>query len=297
LDKGPKSWGGKIVMLGHGWFMLIIISAYTANLASFLTIQGQVTTVSSFSELAQSAGKYKLCIPKGQSHETFINYEKGHYGYKFDITYSQTWEECMQMVADGKVDATFEDQPVVEYYLANTVTDTPLDCKLSIVGSPFNPVGYGFAFSSDSTYFLPYTQAIIHLQELGEMTKLSKEWGIGPYATGSSCSTESSSGQFYIDEMWGLIGVVAAVVVLGLLTTLALKVTTKGEGAVSPEGGEAGSAGGDMEYAIKAGIEAGIKEAMRVQAEQAANGAQRATATTPNSTDKMIAEVDGPPAS
>ena len=46
LDKGPKSWGGKIVMLGHGWFMLIIISAYTANLASFLTIQGQVTTVS-----------------------------------------------------------------------------------------------------------------------------------------------------------------------------------------------------------------------------------------------------------
>jgi hypothetical protein len=47
-------------------------------------------------------------------------------------------------------------------------------------------------------------------------------------------------------------------------------VTNKGEGAVSPEGGEAGSAGGDMQYAIKAGIEAGIKEAMRVQAEQAA---------------------------
>ena len=74
----------------------------------------------------------------------------------------------MQMVADGKVDATFEDQPVVEYYLANTVAGTPLECKLSIVGSPFNPVGYGFAFSSDSTHFLPYTQAIIHLQELGE---------------------------------------------------------------------------------------------------------------------------------
>jgi hypothetical protein len=50
-------------------------------------------------------------------------------------------------------------------------------------------------------------------------------------------------------------------------------VTTKGEGAVSPEGGETGTAGrggGDMEYAIRAGIEAGIKEAMRVQAEQAA---------------------------
>ena len=36
-DKAPRTWGGKMVLVAHGWFMLIVIASYTANLASFLT--------------------------------------------------------------------------------------------------------------------------------------------------------------------------------------------------------------------------------------------------------------------
>jgi hypothetical protein len=36
-DKAPCTWGGKVVLIAHGWFMLICVASYTANLANFLT--------------------------------------------------------------------------------------------------------------------------------------------------------------------------------------------------------------------------------------------------------------------
>ena len=66
-DKAPRTWGGKLVMMAHGWFMLIIVasctrSSYliesmtlnytdTANLASFLTASFSVPGISDWSSV------------------------------------------------------------------------------------------------------------------------------------------------------------------------------------------------------------------------------------------------------
>ncbi len=30
-DKAPRTWGGKMVLVAHGWFMLIIVASYTVS--------------------------------------------------------------------------------------------------------------------------------------------------------------------------------------------------------------------------------------------------------------------------
>ena len=46
VDKTPRSWGGRIALTGHGWFMMILLASYTANLASFLTTEGLSPVIS-----------------------------------------------------------------------------------------------------------------------------------------------------------------------------------------------------------------------------------------------------------
>mmetsp|Transcript_30434 Transcript_30434/g.73402 ORF Transcript_30434/g.73402 Transcript_30434/m.73402 type:complete len:529 (-) Transcript_30434:236-1822(-) len=269
LDKAPKTWGGKVVMLGHGWFMLIIIAAYTANLASFLTVTAQSPTIQSFQDVADSKGSYTMALPRGQSHEAFIKYEEGHYGYKFNIVWKNTWEECMDAVLNGEVDATFEDTPVVEYYLSNTISDP---CALTMVGPSFRPVGYGLAFSSSNTDFLPYSQAIVHLQEIGELTKLAKAYNIGPNAPAPVSCSGNTSGSFFIEEMWGLITMTGVFVGIGIVVSVVEKVLKgKDGGAVAPAGDAGGATalnGTDdaaLERYIKAGVQAGVEQALKMK--------------------------------
>jgi ABC-type amino acid transport substrate-binding protein len=177
LDKAPHSWGGKIVMIGHGWFMLVIISSYTANLASFLTLSSSSPAISSWADITSSAGRYSICIPEGQSQEQFLEFETARYGYTFSTITRPSWEGCMKAVMDKEANATFEDEPVVQYYLRKTLPSA--ECLLAEVGNRFNPMGYGLAFGKDSPDFLLYTQGIIILQEQGEIQKLARSYSIG----------------------------------------------------------------------------------------------------------------------
>ena len=226
-------------MLAHGSFMLIIIAAYTANLASFLTIASMNTDIQSWSQVAMSEGKYKLALPEGQSHESFINFEKEHYGYKFNVVWKQSWEECMDAVVNGEVDATFEDAPVVQYYLQKTRKDP---CSLMTVGTTFAPVGYGMAFGVDSVDFIAYSQALVELQQLGLLTKLAKTYDIGPAAkAGPECNTVADPA-FHVDEMWGLILVTACGLALGPLATFCMLVSRKSRADLFPRFADAAHA-------------------------------------------------------
>ena len=50
-DKTPQTWGGRVVLMSHGWFMLICIASYTANMASFLTTSNLSPALTSWSQV------------------------------------------------------------------------------------------------------------------------------------------------------------------------------------------------------------------------------------------------------
>ena len=109
-DKKPRSWGGKVIIMGHAFFMLILVASYTANLASFMTNVENAPKVESWTDLSLSKGAYKLAIPHGMSQEEFLHHEERFYGYEYDYILTETWEESLEKVLDGEVDATFIDK-------------------------------------------------------------------------------------------------------------------------------------------------------------------------------------------
>jgi len=266
LDKSPRTWGGKCVMLGHGWFMLILIASYTANLASFLTANALSPKITGWDSITSTGTQYKLVIPRGTAHKDFLEFEEGHYGFEFNYEEVATFEEAFAMVAEGKADATFEDEPVVQYYLEEEVPEE-YNCKLMQVGRLFAPVGYGLAFSLDSQDFIAFSQAIVHLQELGDTTRLQYKWEIGP---GASTQTElcgspggDGSGEFLAGDFWGLTLMTALFVIVGLLINIYERYAASRAAPPTaparalndfPPAGEPATKADDLETAIQRGV-------------------------------------------
>jgi hypothetical protein len=101
-DKAPRTWGGKMVLVAHGWFMLIVIASYTANLASFLTAAEAVPILDSWADIVESKGAFKLALPKGMSHADFIRVEtENNPEANFNIEWTDTWEEAFAKVRCG----------------------------------------------------------------------------------------------------------------------------------------------------------------------------------------------------
>jgi ABC-type amino acid transport substrate-binding protein len=126
-DKAPRTWGGKMVLVAHGWFMLIVIASYTANLASFLTAAEAVPILNSWSDVVESKGAFRLALPKGMSHEDFIRVEQENNPEAiFNIEWTDTWEEAFEKVRNGTVHATFHDEPVAQDFILKRKWQVPM---------------------------------------------------------------------------------------------------------------------------------------------------------------------------
>jgi len=99
LCQVPRTWGGKLVLTAHGWFILIVIASYTANLASFLTAGEAVPVLSSWNDVVKSGGRLTLALPRGGLHERFIASESlRNPNANFKIKWTDTWEEAFQVL-------------------------------------------------------------------------------------------------------------------------------------------------------------------------------------------------------
>jgi ABC-type amino acid transport substrate-binding protein len=103
LDKKPYTWGGRVVMMAHGWFCLIAVASYTANLAAFLTSEVGDSSIGSWADVQEGSAVYKLGIPRSRSHLNFLRAEGELKGNNFSFTVSETYEESFELLKAGKV--------------------------------------------------------------------------------------------------------------------------------------------------------------------------------------------------
>lgn len=109
-------------MLGHGFYMLIMISSYVANLASVLSQRDNSMDFSGWYEgnkpIVARMEDIELSIPLGTSQVAFIHHEEVAEGRKFmRVDCYETWEESMDAVLCGEAPAAFHDEAMVLYYL------------------------------------------------------------------------------------------------------------------------------------------------------------------------------------
>jgi hypothetical protein len=210
-----------VVLMAHGWFMLIVLASYTANLANFLTSANMAPTLGSWAEVQDSFGQYKLALQRGSAHESYINVQQELYAHEYNITWTESWEDAMALVEDGVVDATFHDEPMAQRYI-NEVANAK-ECLLAETGKIFNSFGYGFAFPFDNPDFIAFSQAIVYLKENGKLRSIIKRYSVGTEGKpkiidGEPCSLESKGGveddSFHLYDMGGLLWMTAILITL-----------------------------------------------------------------------------------
>jgi len=215
-DKSPRTWGAKMLMMAHGWFMLIVVASYTATLASFLTTAQLAASISGWSDITASQGAYKLALPAGGATMDFINNERLMQNYVFNITWTSSWAEAFGLVMERKVEATLHDEALAQYYLQDVNIDK---CHLVEVGKTFNSFGYGFAFPVGSLDFVAFSQGFVYLKQKGSIRELQRKYKIGSdFSSLTQCRMpEPSRDSLQLSSMMGLIWMTVVACAVGII--------------------------------------------------------------------------------
>lgn len=134
-DKAPSTVGGKIVGLVWMFTAIIIISGFTASIASSLTIDRLSSKIKDPNDLRKfKTGTVMHTTSAAYLRDKGIAYE----GYA-------TAKEGIEALNNGDIEAFVYDEPIMRYYIHNLNTD-----KLVVLSSKFNTQYYSFALPKNN---------------------------------------------------------------------------------------------------------------------------------------------------
>jgi ABC-type amino acid transport substrate-binding protein len=129
VDKAPKSGAGKIVVMCQGFFMVVILASYTANLASSLTVSAIQPPFTGW-ELGDSPvapdnmRTANIAIPDGGAEQTFLTFQAAKWGQDFGNVHTfDSHEAALDSVLCGNDDLMFHDESEILYYLNTAMVD------------------------------------------------------------------------------------------------------------------------------------------------------------------------------
>lgn len=132
-DKSPKSTGGRVIALIWMFTAIVIISGFTASIASSLTINRLGSDIGGPDDLKM----YNVATVAGSTSEAYLN-RKG-----INNEAMETPEFALQALADGDVDAVVYDDPVLKFLVAQQSDED----GLIVLPHQFNTQYYAFSLS------------------------------------------------------------------------------------------------------------------------------------------------------
>ncbi|CAF4378522.1 unnamed protein product, partial [Adineta steineri] len=136
---------GRLLTVGLYILSLILVAAYTANLASDLTIQKSQTVVSGIDDIKNGKIPFsRIGILVGSSIEDYYLQEISSGSRNFYPLTSIT--EAYDKLLSGVIDASIIDVGPVEY------ATTHIYCNLTLVGADFDASAFGIVYQKDWIY-------------------------------------------------------------------------------------------------------------------------------------------------
>lgn len=135
-DQSPKTTGGRIVALIWMFTAIIIISSFTAAIASSLTVNELEYAIKGPNDLKKASA---LAI-KASSAEQYLKNKNIDYNTVNNI------EAALKQLADEEVHAVVYDEPILKY----TINQMDLGSKLVVIPSKFATQYYGFSLPKNS---------------------------------------------------------------------------------------------------------------------------------------------------
>lgn len=211
-DLAPRALSTRTLAAVWWFFTLIMISSYTANLAASLTLSRMAPAISNVEDLAKQTKIQYGCRKAGSTFEFFQNSNHTTYQRMFNTmeanpeVYIYTIEDAIERVRKGGY-AYLAESSSIEYKVQRI-------CDIYQVGTWLDNKGYGIATPTDSPYRTPISNAIVVLQDQGQLYELKNKWWIAD--GGGLChDPPASSQELNIENVGGVFVVLGAGVAIG----------------------------------------------------------------------------------
>ena len=129
VHQTPKTPAGKIVLMAQGFYMVVIIASYTANLASALTVSVIEPKYSGWEHGASpvvpdNMKAVNIAIPGGGEEKDFLLVQETRWRRDFaNVHEFDEIEQALDSVLCGFDDLAFHDESIVLHYLNNEMVD------------------------------------------------------------------------------------------------------------------------------------------------------------------------------
>ncbi|XP_022217531.1 glutamate receptor ionotropic, kainate 2 isoform X2 [Drosophila obscura] len=216
-DIYPRATSTRIISSIWGFFSLIIVASYTANLAAFLTTERMINPIENADDLAT------------QTEISYGTLESGSTMTFFRDSMIETYKKMWRSMDNKKPSAfttTYEDgirrvnQGNYAFLMESTMLDyiVQRDCNLTQIGGLLDTKGYGIATPKGSPWRDKISLAILELQEKGDIQMLYDKWWKN---TDETCTRRSTSKQSKANAL-GLesIGGVFVVLIAGIIVAV-----------------------------------------------------------------------------
>nr|QUP79589.1 ionotropic receptor 3 [Monochamus saltuarius] len=160
---------------GIWWFfVLIMVSSYTANLAAFLTVETFVTPFKNINELAaQKEIKYGA-----KAGGATANYFRDSNLSTYNDIWNYMVHNPQNMLSDNDEAVKKVETENYAFLMESTSIEYVIErrCSLAQVGGLLDDKGYGIAMAKDSPYRNKLSRELLKLQETGVLTSLKIKW-------------------------------------------------------------------------------------------------------------------------
>ncbi|KAJ4958482.1 hypothetical protein NE237_025593 [Protea cynaroides] len=185
--------------------VFILVSSYTANLTSMLTVEKFRPTVTDIDTLYRE-GKY-------------IGYQDGSFvpdllrNKGFDpsrLTRLYSLEEYANALANGSVSAIVDEIPYINAFVAKYCH------QFTVVGPTYRTGGFGFAFAKDHPLLQNISQAVLNFSEGEKMNEIEKKW-FGSGTCVEPFATNVTSSKLHLHSFRSLYTIVGVASILALV--------------------------------------------------------------------------------
>lgn len=146
-DKSPKTVPGRILSLIWMFTALFLIGIFIANMTSALTVGQLGGPIRGLEDLANA----KVATLRGSTSEAWLRDNR-----LGQLRYYDDPQEALEAVARGSMDAMFYDKPLLEYSVAQTMTD-----RVELLRENFGHQDYAIALPEGSALREPLNRALL----------------------------------------------------------------------------------------------------------------------------------------
>ncbi|KAK4881573.1 hypothetical protein RN001_004892 [Aquatica leii] len=178
-DFGPRGLSTRVLSSFWSFFILIMISTYTANMAAFLTAEKEEWPFTNIDELVSRSQKLGInygAVKSGATYKLFKETEDKV--LKTAYEYMEDHPEVMVDYFDDGVDRVWNGKENYAFFMESSSIKyvTQRFCNLTAVGKRLDEKYYAIAMKKGSPYRYQLSASIVKLKQSGKIDELERKW-------------------------------------------------------------------------------------------------------------------------